>query len=259
MPRFKDQAICIRLIDWSETSQVVALLTRDHGKVRGLAKGAKRMSPSSIQRFSGGMEMLTAGQVVATTRPTAELATITEWDLQVPNHHFRTDLNAQMLGLYAADIAGCMLETLDPHPQCFDALHAFLIEIATPDARQRALLDYQWTILNDCGYRPQLDADVHTGEALGTGPHSFDGIAGGLTDRPVSNGAHAGSVAGPGPWRVSKPTVALLRALAAGETDALGEASEDALRRANRLLCVYLRTILDRELPTMRAVLGNGK
>ncbi|MEO1235807.1 MAG: recombination protein O N-terminal domain-containing protein, partial [Planctomycetota bacterium] len=74
MPRFKDQAICIRDVDWSETSQVVVLLTETRGKVRGWAKGSRRQSPSSIQRFSGGIELLTAGQVVATTRPSTELA-----------------------------------------------------------------------------------------------------------------------------------------------------------------------------------------
>ena len=56
MSRFKDQAVCIRMIDWSETSQIVALLTREHGVLRGLAKGSKRMSPSAISRFSGGIE-----------------------------------------------------------------------------------------------------------------------------------------------------------------------------------------------------------
>ena len=48
-------------------------------------------------------------------------------------------------------------------------------------------------------------------------------------------------------------TVALLRLLAQGDP-AGGE--YDALQRANRLLCVYVRSLLDKELPTMRLVLS---
>lgn len=259
MPRFKDQAICIRHIDWSETSQVVVLLTREHGKLRGVAKGSKRMSPSSVQRFSGGIELLTEGQVVATTRPTAELANITEWDLQQPHHHFRVDLAAQQIGLYAADVCNQMLETLDAHPRCFEALAALLPKLADPSERQPALLQFQWVLLDDCGYRPVLDADVHTGEQLpGEGALTFDGLAGGLTRRPAAAGGQVGTVEGAGPWRVRAATIELLRHLA--NADDISQVSLDDyadadLLRANRLLCVYLRTILDRELPTMQFVL----
>ena len=56
MPRFKDQAICIRHFEWSETSQVVALLTQEHGKVRGLG----------ISNMKGGLaSFLTAANALA--------------------------------------------------------------------------------------------------------------------------------------------------------------------------------------------------
>jgi DNA repair protein RecO (recombination protein O) len=123
MPRLKDQAICIRLFDWSETSQIVALLTEHHGKVRGLAKGSKRTSPGAVARFSGGIEMLTQGQIVWISKPSVELATLTEWDLQNPYRHLRQDLTAQRLSLYAADLTGALLAEHDPHPNVFAALH----------------------------------------------------------------------------------------------------------------------------------------
>ena len=55
MPTITDQAIVIRRWDFSETSQTVSLFTRDHGIVRGLAKGAKREKGD----FSGGLDLLT--------------------------------------------------------------------------------------------------------------------------------------------------------------------------------------------------------
>jgi DNA repair protein RecO (recombination protein O) len=246
MPRFKDQAICIRHIDWSETSQVVVLLTQDHGKLRGLAKGSKRLSPSSVQRFSGGIELLTFGQVVAVTNRTAELATITEWDLQQDYHSLRNDLHAQRLAMYAADLTNAMLADEDAHPGAFAALSAFLDALKEQDFRDAALLRFQWALLSDCGYRPELETDVRKGGGLGkVRAYTFDPVAGGLT---TENGI--------ADWRVRSGTVALLRKLSAEQ--AVDDTGAATLGRANRLLCVYARAILDKELPTMRIVLNGG-
>jgi len=248
MPRIKDQAICIRHVEWSETSQVVVLMTAEHGKVRGLAKGSKRTSPSHMQRFSGGIELLTRGEIVATTKPTAELATLTEWDLQDDYYHLRRNLPAHRLAMYAADLTHALTVDLDPHPRTFTALDTFLQSLSATDERARsaALLRFQWTLLDDSGYRPELWRDVHTNQPLEDAEaFTFDPRAGGLTAR------HG---IGDGDWRVRIRTVTALRRL--GEGDDTLDTDHDTLQRANRLLCVYFRFMLDKELPTMRFVLG---
>ena len=246
MPRLRDQAICIRQLEWSETSQVVVLMTAEHGKLRGLAKGAKRTSPSHMQRFSGGIELLTRGEVVATTKPTAELATVTEWDLQDDYYHLRRHLPAHRLAMFAADVTHAMTADLDPHPRTFTALDTFLRGLSEPAQHATALLRFQWVLLDDAGYRPELWRDVQTGAELESADTlTFDPRAGGLTAR---NGI------GDGDWRVRRRTVELLRRVAADENS--NDTAADTVSRANRLLCVYLRWVLERELPTMRFVLG---
>lgn len=247
MAKFKDQAICIRLFDWSETSQVVALLTLNHGKVRGVAKGAKRTSPSSVQRYSGGIELLTLGQAVGTIKQSAELANLTEWDLQKPYWHLHHDLDSQRLGFYAADLVNAMLADHDPHPPVFAALDELLDRLADGATRQVALLAFQWKLLSDCGYQPQLDRDVQSGDELVKArTYTFDSRAGGLT---TAAAGHDGA------WKVRASTVQLLRAAANGSDN---KADRQTLMRANRLLCVYARAILDRQLPTMKYVLGDA-
>ena len=234
--------MCIREIDWSETSQIVVLLAREHGKLSGVAKGSKRQSPSAIQRFSGGIELLTRGEIVATTRPTSELATLTEWDLQADFFHLRRSLAAQHRAMYAADITHALLADFDPHPAVFDGLCALIESLADAARHEAALLRYQWLLLSETGYRPQLDVDVRTGETLEPQRvYTFDAVAGGITMQP-----------GDSDWQVRRQTVELLR-----RVDASGDCGEDepACQRANRLLCVYIRAMLDRELPTMRVVL----
>lgn len=268
MPRFKDQAICLRLIDWSETSQIVALLCENHGKLRGLAKGSKRTSPGSVARFSGGIELLTLGQVVAVTKPTSQMATLTEWDLQEPYWHLRRNLRAHWLAMYAADLASALLADDDPHPTVFAALSQFLTDVAKTDQREQALLRYQWRLLADCGYRPQLDRDVRTDEPFGPRAGSQDNPRPGQKSLPVyvfdprAGGFTAEtSRAANGCWRVRTATVQLLRQVATDDPAVpdyaieAGDNSADTVDRANRLLCVYVRAILDRQLPTMRYVL----
>jgi len=238
MARVIDEAVCIRHLDWSQTSQIVVLLTEHHGKLRGLAKGSKRLSPSSVQKFSGGIELLTAGQVVASVRPSQELATITEWDLHDDCLHLRQDLRRQRVALYAADILHALLLDGDPHAGSYAALRRLLEALRDRDA-DAELARFQWDVLVDVGYRPQLDRDVHgDGELPAAAAYTFDPRAGGLTrQRPI------------GAWRVRRATVELMRRRAWDDADA------DTLLRANRLMCSYVRALIDRELPTMRYVL----
>lgn len=264
--QFKDQAVCIRLIDWSETSQIVSLLTEHHGKLRGLAKGSKRSSPGSVARFCGGIELLTLGQVVGITRPTSQLATVTEWDLQEPYWHLRGNLRALHMAMYGADLAGALVADQEPHPGSFAALVDLLAQLADPTHHECAVLGFQWRLLEDCGYRPQLDHDVRTGQPLAASsagppkhtpprqkPYLFDPRAGGLT--APSSGPDNGC------WRVRPATVALLHRVATvGRVDPKqGTEPNENIDRANRLLCAYARAILDRELPTMHFVLESKR
>mgnify|MGYP000412345820 CR=1 FL=1 len=250
MPRITDHAIVIRDLDYSESSQIVVLLTAEHGKLRGIAKGSRRMSPSSVARFSGGLNLLNRGQVVATTRPMQDLASITEWDLQDDHFGLRRSLPAQQTAMFAADLLNALLPDADPHPVAYGLLLT-LIQTVTADRSDEpgiaeALLSFQWGLLNDCGYRPELDRDVRSdGDLASARAYSFDPQAGGLTTQERG-----------GDWRVRPATVDLLRALANGDA-AGGDA--DAIQRANRLLCVYVRALLDKELPTMRLVLRTEK
>ncbi len=236
---------------------MVVLLTQTRGKVRGIAKGSRRMSPSGIARFSGGIDLLTAGQVVATTRPSSELAAITEWDLQQNFFQLRRNFRGQRVGMYAADLCNALLADEDPHPVVFGLLRGLLESLcdlpgnvdAPMSKFEAALLGFQWGLLEDLGYKPELAQDVRRGGELErVKTYTFDPTAGGLT-------REMGIVSG-GDWRVRSETVAALRAVASGED--WGEIAPSTLERANRLLCVYVRTILDKELPTMGVVLGSG-
>lgn len=242
MPVITDSAICIRRWDFSETSQTVSLLTREHGVIRGLAKGAKRPRGA----FSGGFDLLTSGQVVVHVRRGRELATLAAWHLDEVFRALHEDLAANRAGLYMADLVHRMLTDHDPHPDIHDALLASLRAIDGPGPVDAALLQFQWRLLEGTGYRPVLDRDAATGASLEDGGPvlAWSPRAGGTVHEPNRSDD----------VRVRGTTIHLLRSVAAG--DACADADVATLARANRLLAVHLRALLGDEPIAMRWALG---
>lgn len=238
MPAIPDQAICLRQWDWSETSQTVSLFTREHGLVRALAKGAKRENAA----FSGGIDPLTRGQAMLILKPSADLATLTAWDLQEIFPPLRRSLPTFYTGMYIADLVHHLVQDRDPHPAFFDQLLAALRTLGPAEHSASALLRLQWAALVEAGYRPELDADVSTGALLEpAAAYSFAPRLGGFTVSPVSPS-----------WRVRSETLILLRAIAEGQ-----EPSGPSVERANRLLAAYTREILGREIPAASPLFGD--
>jgi DNA repair protein RecO (recombination protein O) len=95
MPPLTDNAICIRRWDYSETSLTVSLFLRNHGVVRGMAKGAKRARGG----FEGGIDLLTLGQVAAIIKPARDLATVTQWRVLDTFRALREHLGANRAGI----------------------------------------------------------------------------------------------------------------------------------------------------------------
>jgi recombinational DNA repair protein (RecF pathway) len=208
--------------------------------------------------------VLTQGEVMGSTRPTSDLATLTEWDLQQPYLGLRRTLPSLHASLYIVDLANALLPDHDPHPAAFDAVVDHLSVLTEHgvfgDVKDSAkliaasMLACQWRLIVEAGYRPELAVDVHTGEALpDQATLTFDPHTGGLTAQ--TGIGESDDPTAPGPWRVRRQTIELLRRCANAD-GSLRHAEIAAIDRANRLLCVYARALLDRELHTMTLLLN---
>jgi DNA repair protein RecO (recombination protein O) len=263
MATIKDTAICVRHWDFSETSQTVGLFAREHGMIRGLAKGSKREKGE----FSGGIDVLSRGEVVAILKPGRDLATLTRWSLEEIFPAVRTNLAANRAAIYMADLVYHMLTEGDPHPELFDAFVSALRELERPDQIDLTMLHFQWRMLRETGYQPQLDHDAMTQQPLPEHGETvaFSSAAGGVVTDKGERGR----------WRVRRDTIDLLRAIEQGirhwsfGNRQSGEApnespnaecrlpiaeshSPNAVNRANRLLAAHFRELIGSEPSSMR-------
>src|SRR5687768_8778815 len=155
MPLVRDRCVCLRRTEYSETSQILTLLSRGHGVVRAIAKGAHRRTKAGASKFDGGVDLLDTGDAVFTHDPGRDLATLTEWGLREGHLGLRKSLRGMYLGLYAAELVGRLVEEHDPHPELFDRLDVTLAELATP-RHEEAFLAFQLDLLRETGYLSEL-------------------------------------------------------------------------------------------------------
>ncbi len=230
-----DQAIVIRLWDFSETSQTVSLFCRELGVVRGLAKGSKRADV----RFSGGFDLVTRGQVQAIVKPTEAMATITGWDLLEVFPAVRGSLGAFYAAMAMADVAHHAVRDHDPHPELFDGLVEGLRVLSATDAGTLGVLRVVWVALSETGYRPELERDIRD-------PSARLGDEGTVVFLPALGGFTRVGASAEG-WRVRGETLRMLRALAGGPGSVAGY-GQATLARGLRLLSAYFGAVTG-ELP----------
>lgn len=159
MASIQDDAVVLARLDYSETSQIVVLLTRGHGKVRAIAKGIKR---GTKKRHAPAIDLLEVGTVGLSTRHerAERLATLTNWKQTRSLSGLREQLFRLHAGLYAAEITGRLTEDWDPHPALLDALLATLRDLCEACEPLRATVRYQMLLLNTVGLLPRFDACV---------------------------------------------------------------------------------------------------
>ena len=128
----KAQALVLRARPFGETSAIITLLTREIGKVRGLAKGAWR--PKS--KFDAALDLLSICQVLVIHRSSGNLDLFTEAFLE---HRFRIGRyeSSFAAGLYIADLLDSVTVDADPQPELFDLATRAIRFLSAPRPGQR--------------------------------------------------------------------------------------------------------------------------
>jgi DNA repair protein RecO (recombination protein O) len=178
MPLVTTDAIVLHAFDYSETSRILRLATRDAGVVSALARGARR----STKRFGSALDLFAEGTVELLVREQRDLHTLCAFDLTRSRPALATDLG-RFAGASALAELVLRFATDEPQMPLFDALSRSLDELslAEPDETREATLAGAWRLVGELGFAPSLDrcsachAEVAVADALPFS-HSAGGV-----------------------------------------------------------------------------------
>jgi DNA repair protein RecO (recombination protein O) len=191
----KSPAVVIGSFPLGESDRVVTFFSREYGKVRGVARAARR--PRS--RFSGALELFTLGQLVFFDTGRSDLLRVDHFDVLRPLARLRDDLDRLGHASWLVECVNRLTADRDPNVALYGLLTRSLraMEVARPG---RVAVYFVARALDVLGHRPRLDACTECGRPapfprarLGEGGLVCDGCAPGLPALvPISTGATTG-------------------------------------------------------------------
>lgn len=238
----KTEAIVIRQADFSESSRVVTLFTRDFGKISTVAKGGRRLKGP----FESALDLLAVCRIVFLRKSSAALDLLTEAQLISRFRPGGGDLVGLYGGYYLAELLADLTAEYDPHPVVFDQAVETLRGLAdptTPGTRPReTLLRFEVLLLREFGHLPVFDECIVCGEPVSRArSYVFWVSQGGLICGNCRKENYSQQPIQPG-------TVELLKRLAAAN-DSSGERlgiSDQQLNELRRIVTSIITHILGR-------------
>ena len=242
MPLYRDEAIVLRTQKLGEADRIITVLSRQHGRIRAVAKGVRR----TTSRWGSRLEPFT--HVDLQLAEGRSLDVITQAETLTPFH--------SRLGMdYERYTAGTvMLETADrlvyeekqPALQQFLLLVGGLRVLTSGEHGPGQVLDsYLLRSMAVAGYAPSFQACARCGDP-GDRPHRWFSPSGG--------GMLCSECRVPGSASPAVETVALMAALLTGDWAVVDAASPRHLREATGLVAAYLAWHLERGLRSLAYV-----
>jgi DNA repair protein RecO (recombination protein O) len=177
VPAEKATALVLRVIDFSESSCVVTLFTREFGKISALAKGGRRPKGP----FEAALDLLAICSVVFLRKSSDALDLLTEAKLQRRFRPPGKSLAALHAGYYVAELVGELTDQYDPHPELFDLCVHTLESLSGGHDASTATLRFELASLHLVGHQPSLAQCAECGRNLqGETRPAFGLLSGGM-------------------------------------------------------------------------------
>lgn len=240
MPLYRDEAVVLRTHKLGEADRIITLLTRQHGRVRAVAKGVRR----TTSRWGSRLEPFTHVDLqIAEGR---SLDVITQAETLTPfNAGLGADYERYTAGTAMLETAERLVtEEKEPAVQQFLLLVGGLRAMVTGEQGAGQVLDsYLLRSLAVAGYAPSFDHCVRCGVA---GPHRYF--------HPAAGGVLCTMCRVPGAATPAPETLLLLGALLAGDWPVVQEAERRHLKEASGLVAAYLAWHVERGLRSLAYV-----
>ena len=144
--------------DYSETSLILEIFSREHGRLSLIAKGAKRK-----KKYQGINHNLYQKYNMSWVSK-YELGTLTDIELDSLSNSLKPELI--MTGFYMNEVLLRLLHKHESHPELFDAYDITINRLINDMPEQIVLRYYEKVLLQSLGYGLILEHEVETGETL---------------------------------------------------------------------------------------------
>jgi DNA repair protein RecO (recombination protein O) len=201
VPACVSEAIVLRTYPLKEADLIVSFLTRDQGRLRGVAKRARR--PRST--FGAGLERLSQVKMHYFQRETRELVNLDSCELVRSQFGLLAQYEAGVALDYFAEVTEQSLPPAEPNERWFRLLAAVLdhVQPGGPECVWRAVTYFTFWAVRLSGYLPDMDACSGCGAAIGEKAFFGRGCAGLLCGRCPA------ALAAGDRWQLSAPSRAI--------------------------------------------------
>jgi DNA repair protein RecO (recombination protein O) len=175
MPLLISPAIVLRHLDYGEADRIVTVLTPDHGRLKGFARGARK----SRKRFGPALEPFAEVLLHWRARPGGDLVSLHEAELIELHTGLRRDLETLALASYGCELTEALYGEAVGAAEAFGLLRAYLRHLDATGAGPEARLLLELRLLMQAGIIPHLQHCAECHGSLPAGPVGFNAARGG--------------------------------------------------------------------------------
>ena len=242
----RTEAIVLKTIDYGESDQIVTFYTREYGKIKGIAKGARR----SKKRFVNALEPFSCSEINFSRRNPDNLDFIDGCDVSSHFPEIRSSLEKTLAASYLIELMDQFTPENKKSEGSFQLLHDFLVLMEKKTLSDALLRFFEIRLLRISGYDPVLDYCISCRAPLENGTtYRFDSVKGGIICNSCKTGT---SDAIP----VSLGTIKTLLLGREMEAESLGRLifTAQSAEESRRILSHFIRHILGRELKSLNVL-----
>jgi len=243
MPRephsFRVEAVVLRHSDWGEADRLLVLFTREMGKLRVIAKGARKIR----SRKAGHLEPFT--RVVLMLARSHDLPIVTQAETVEAYSSLHEDLVKTGYAAYVIELLDRFTAEQGEHPSLYHLLVDTLERLVTEPSLWQVVRYYEIQLLDELGFRPELFNCVSCREDIQPQDQFFSAEVGGVLC-PRCGASR------PGAWAVSMDALKYFRHFQRSTYPQASRArpTPAAQSELEALLQHYLTYLLERSLNT---------
>ncbi len=161
MPLVRTRGVILRSQKWGDADRIVTMYTHNLGKIRGVARGARRMKT----RFGGVLEPFGLVDLTLFQKTPEALGQISQIDLLASYSSIREDLTVMTAAARMVRMVEAITVDRDPNHEMYLALVQGLESLTSETDVVLTALLFQIHVLGYTGFRPQFDSCTECGQS----------------------------------------------------------------------------------------------